>query len=40
MQKICEIGELLLAKGAQAIALKKNVTEHVIANITSIQNYE
>ena len=39
-KKICEIGELLLAKGAQAIALKKNVTEHVIANITSIQNYE
>lgn len=39
-KKISEIGELLLAKGTETIALKKSVTDHIIANITAIQDYE
>lgn len=39
-KKISEIGELLLARGAKTIALKKSITDHIIANITAIQYYE
>ena len=39
-KKISEIGELLLVKGTKTIALKKSVTDHIIANITAIQHYE
>ena len=39
-KKISEIGELLLVKGTKTIALKKSVTDHIMANITAIQHYE
>ena len=39
-KKNSEIGELLLARGAKTIALKKSITDHIIANITAIQYYE
>lgn len=39
-KRISEIGKLLLTKGAKTITLKKNITEHIMANITYIQNYE
>lgn len=39
-KKISEIGELLLEKGTKTIALKKSITDHIIASITTIQHYE
>ena len=39
-KKICEIGKMLLMKGEEAIALKRSITEHIMANITSILDYE
>lgn len=39
-KKICEIGKILLMKGEEAIALKRSITEHIMANITSILDYE
>lgn len=39
-KKISEIGELLLSKDTKTVALKKSITEHIIANITAIDSYE
>lgn len=39
-KKISEIGKLLQGKGEDKIALKKNITEHILACITSIKDYE
>lgn len=39
-KRISEIGKMLLTKGEEAIALRRSITEHIMANITSILNYE
>lgn len=39
-KKISEIGKMLLAKGEGPIALRRSITEHIIASITSIIDYE
>ena len=39
-KKISEIGELLLVNGEDKIALRKNITEHILAYISSIRDYE
>lgn len=37
---LSEIGELLLSKNSETIALKKDITDLIMAYITSIQDYE
>lgn len=39
-KRISEIGKMLLTKGEDAIALRRSITEHIMANITSILDYE
>lgn len=39
-KKICEIGKMLLMRGEESIALRRSITEHIVANITSILDYE
>ncbi len=39
-KRISEIGELLLANDDETIALRKSITDYIMAGITSIQNYE
>lgn len=39
-KKICEIGKLLLTKGEESIKLRKSISDHIIANITTILDYE
>ena len=39
-KRISEIGKMLLTKGEDAIALKRSITEYIMANITSILGYE
>lgn len=39
-KRISEIGKMLLTKGEEAIALRRSITEHIMANITSILDYE
>lgn len=39
-KKISEIGKLLQGKGEDKIALKEKITEHILACITSIKDYE
>lgn len=39
-KRISEIGKMLLMKGEEAIALRRSITEHIMANITSILDYE
>ena len=39
-KKLSEIGELLLENGEDKIALKKKITEHILAYISSIRDYE
>lgn len=39
-KKLSEIGELLLVNGEDKIALRKNITEHILAYISSIRDYE
>ena len=37
---INEIGELLLHKGPESAKLKQSITDHIVAYITDIKNYE
>lgn len=39
-KKISEIGDLLLKKGSDVVALRKNIVDHILAYITSINGYE
>ena len=39
-KRISEIGKMLLTKGEDAIALRRSITEYIMANITSILDYE
>lgn len=39
-KKLSEIGELLLVNGEDKIDLRKNITEHILAYISSIRDYE
>lgn len=39
-KKLSEIGELLLVNGEDKIVLRKNITEHILAYISSIRDYE
>ena len=39
-KRISEIGKMLLTKGEEAIALRRSITEYIMANITSIRGYE
>lgn len=39
-KKISEIGEMLFAGGDQSLALRKSITEHIMAYITSVRDYE
>lgn len=39
-RRISEIGKMLLTKGEEAIALRRSITEYIMANITSIRDYE
>ena len=39
-KRISEIGKMLLSKDEEAIALRRCITEHIVANITSILDYE
>lgn len=39
-KRISEIGKMLLTKGEDAIALRRSITEYIMANITSILGYE
>lgn len=39
-KKISEIGEMLFADGDQSLALRRSITEHIMAYITSIRDYE
>ena len=39
-KKICEIGKMLLRRDEEAIALRMSITDHIMANITSILDYE
>ena len=39
-KRISEIGKMLLTKAEEAIALRRSITEHIMANITSILDYE
>lgn len=39
-KKLSEIGELLLVNGEDKIALRKKITEHFLAYISSIRDYE
>lgn len=39
-KKISDIGDLLLKKGSDVVALRKNIVDHILAYITSIKGYE
>lgn len=39
-KKISDIGDLLLKKGSDVVALRKNIVDHILAYITSINGYE
>lgn len=39
-KKLSEIGELLLVNGEDKITLRKKITEHFLAYISSIRDYE
>lgn len=39
-KKISEIGNMLLTKNEDAIVLRRSITEHIMAMITSIRGYE
>lgn len=39
-KKISDIGDLLLKKGSDVVALRKNIADHILAYITSIKGYE
>ena len=39
-KSMTEIANLLLSKDDQAIALKKEITDHIMAYITSVRTYE
>lgn len=39
-KKISEIGNMLLTESEDAIALRRSITEHIMAMITSIRGYE
>ncbi len=39
-KRISEIGDILLAKGDKTIELRKDITDHIVTYITSIQDYE